>query len=209
MYAHIYICYISCIYIRCLDICMFQGKWWVTHTPGISLYIVPLRTSRSLLQDLQAKGGDGQEVSHLFPGFARLQLVISVLFIHSISWVDQPNLNPKRFFDDMTSFFPAETVQQHLCESQKHIRKLETPACWVVIGVTVFASWHHAARSFTPWSSSPHRLLHRLHRPHRHRPRRPWLWRWWRRRRRQGRAAGRHHPLVRILLSQRVNQKKS
>ena len=198
---HIFIYVTSHVYIRCLDIWMFQRKWWVTHTPGISLYMVPLNSCVFEDQPLTATrpssqgwGRTGGEPSHSCWSWQFLLLVISVLLIHSISWVDQPNLKPKRFFDDMTnSFFPAETVQHHLCESQKHIRKLETPACWVVIAVTVFASWTHAARSFTPWSSSPHRL-HRLHRPHRHRPRRPWLSRWWRRRR-QGRAAQRHHPL--------------
>ena len=218
---HIFI-YVTSLYIRCLDIWMFQRKWWVTRQAYhfTSSHWIPacLRTSRSLLQDLQAKGGDGQEVSHLFPGFgtARLHLILaghvnscclSYQFCLFIPFHDQPNLKPKRFFDDMTnSFFPAETVQQHFCESQKHIRKLETPACWVVIGVTVFASWtlpgvsprevHHLTACGTACTACTGREDRGCRGDG------------------VGDARGERlgaiiHLGVRILLSQRVNQKKS
>jgi hypothetical protein len=199
MYAHIYICYISCIHSLFRYMNVSEEVMGYTHTRHITLHgpIEFLRVwgpAAHCYKTFKPRVGTDRRWAISFLLVMAVLVACHISFVYSISWVDQPNLKPKRFFDDMTnSFFPAETVQHHLCESQKHIRKLETPACWVVIAVTVFASWTHAARSFTPWSSSPHRL-HRLHRPHRHRPRRPWLSRWWRRRR-QGRAAQRHHPL--------------
>jgi hypothetical protein len=85
---HIFIYVTSHVYIRCLDIWMFQRKWWVTHTPGISLYMVPLNSCVFEDQPLTATrpssqgwGRTGGEPSHSCWSWQFLLLVISVLFI--------------------------------------------------------------------------------------------------------------------------------